>query len=87
MSCERGGGLLILINELKFYEIIYHNCTRDTRAPARGESILTDFRGVGRAGLPSTVIGLLFHAAKHTMRHVGQLMVTVAVVRKINIPI
>ncbi|TCC99092.1 DinB family protein [Pedobacter frigidisoli] len=51
------------------------------------ESILTDFRGVGRAGLPSTVIGLLFHAAEHTMRHVGQLMVTVAVVRKINIPI
>jgi hypothetical protein len=42
---------------------------------------LPDFRGVGRAGLPSTVIGLLFHAAEHTMRHVGQLMVTVAVVK------
>ncbi|MEH3113042.1 DinB family protein [Pedobacter terrae] len=45
------------------------------------ESILSDYRGVGRAGLPSTVIGLLFHAAEHTMRHVGQLMVTVAVVK------
>ncbi|PWS28764.1 DinB family protein [Pedobacter yonginense] len=45
------------------------------------ESILTDFRGIGRAGLPSTVIGLLVHAAEHTMRHVGQLMVTVAVVK------
>ncbi|GGI27617.1 DinB family protein [Pedobacter mendelii] len=45
------------------------------------ESTLSDFRGVGRAGLPSTVIGLLFHAAEHTMRHVGQLMVTVAVVK------
>ena len=43
------------------------------------ESTLTDYRGVGRAGLPSTVIGLLFHAAEHTMRHVGQLMVTAAV--------
>lgn len=45
------------------------------------ESILTDFRGVGRAGLPSTVIGLLVHGAEHTMRHVGQLLVTAAVVR------
>ncbi|MEO6719345.1 MAG: DinB family protein [Ferruginibacter sp.] len=42
---------------------------------------LTDFRGVGRSGLPSTVIGLLVHAAEHTMRHIGQLLVTVAVVR------
>jgi uncharacterized damage-inducible protein DinB len=38
---------------------------------------LTDVRGVGRAQLPSTVIGLLTHAAEHTMRHVGQLHVTV----------
>lgn len=45
-------------------------------------STLTDFRGVGRAGLPSTVIGLLFHAAEHTMRHVGQLMITVAVLKQ-----
>ena len=45
------------------------------------ELSLTDFRGIGRASLPSTVVGLLFHAAEHTMRHVGQLMVTVAVVK------
>ena len=38
---------------------------------------LTEHRGVGRAQLPSTVIGLLTHAAEHTMRHVGQLHVTV----------
>ena len=43
------------------------------------ERSLTDFRGVGRAQLPSTVIGLLFHAAEHTMRHLGQLLVTVKV--------
>jgi hypothetical protein len=42
---------------------------------------LADYRGVGRAGLPSTVIGLLVHAAEHTMRHVGQLMVTAAVTK------
>ena len=45
------------------------------------ELTLGDFRGIGRAGLPSTVIGLLVHGAEHTMRHVGQLMVTVAVVK------
>ncbi len=43
--------------------------------------ILTAYRSVGRAQLPSTVIGLLVHAAEHTMRHVGQLMVTVRVLR------
>ena len=44
------------------------------------EKTLTDARGVGRAQLPSTVIGLLTHAAEHTMRHVGQLSVTVRVI-------
>lgn len=42
---------------------------------------LTDFRGVGRAQLPSTVIGLYTHSAEHTMRHLGQLIVTVGVLR------
>jgi len=45
---------------------------------------LTEFRGIGRAGLPSTVLGLLFHGAEHTMRHLGQLMVTAAVVKKLQ---
>lgn len=39
------------------------------------------FRGVGRAQLPSTVIGCLVHGAEHAMRHVGQLSVTARVVR------
>jgi uncharacterized damage-inducible protein DinB len=38
---------------------------------------LLDERRVGRAGLPSTVLGLLFHAAEHTTRHAGQLVSTV----------
>jgi uncharacterized damage-inducible protein DinB len=38
---------------------------------------LTEPRGVGRARIPSTVMGLLVHAAEHTMRHTGQLLVTV----------
>jgi uncharacterized damage-inducible protein DinB len=40
------------------------------------ENTLLDKRGVGRAQLPSNVLGLLFHAAEHTMRHTGQLLVT-----------
>lgn len=47
---------------------------------ATDESSLLDFRGVGRAQLPSTVLGLLVHAAEHCSRHLGQLLVTVRVV-------
>jgi hypothetical protein len=36
-----------------------------------------NIRSVGRAQLPSTVTGCLFHAAEHTKRHLGQLLVTV----------
>ena len=44
-------------------------------------SSLTEFREVGRKQLPSSVIGLLFHAAEHTQRHIGQLLVTVSLVK------
>jgi uncharacterized damage-inducible protein DinB len=46
---------------------------------ATPESTLTEPRSVGRAQIPSTVGGLLFHAAEHTQRHTGQLLVTVRV--------
>lgn len=49
------------------------------------EQTLTDFRGVGRKQLPSTVMGLLFHAAEHTMRHTGQLLVTVNVLNSATV--
>lgn len=45
------------------------------------ESTLTDRREVGRAKLPSTVIGLYTHSAEHTMRHVGQLLVTIKILK------
>ncbi|MBC6988115.1 DinB family protein [Hymenobacter sp. BT491] len=47
---------------------------------------LLEARGVGRAQLPSTVLGLLVHAAEHTTRHLGQLLVTSRILRekKIN---
>jgi len=46
------------------------------------EATLLEKRTVGRARLPSTVIGLLFHVAEHTQRHAGQLATTVRVVRE-----
>jgi len=33
-------------------------------------------RRVGRGGLPSTVIGLIVHAAEHSTRHMGQAITT-----------
>ena len=43
---------------------------------ATDERTLVDARGVGRAQLPSTVLGLLVHAAEHTQRHIGQAATT-----------
>jgi uncharacterized damage-inducible protein DinB len=48
---------------------------------ATSERTLAEPRGVGRAQLPSTVIGLLFHAAEHAQRHTGQLVTTAKIVR------
>jgi hypothetical protein len=48
---------------------------------ATDPATLLEPREVGRARLPSTVLGLLFHAAEHTQRHVGQLVTTSKVVR------
>lgn len=45
------------------------------------ETILLDYRPVGRAKLPSTVIGLLSHAAEHMARHTGQIVTTARIVR------
>jgi uncharacterized damage-inducible protein DinB len=46
--------------------------TRDDR--------LLEARGVGRLRLPSTVLGLLFHAAEHATRHAGQAITTARIV-------
>ena len=46
------------------------------------QSALFDTREVGRAKLPSTVFGLIFHAAEHTMRHVGQMLVTIKILQE-----
>lgn len=45
------------------------------------EYTIKSARTVGRKELPSTVIGLLFHAAEHSQRHLGQLIATVSFVK------
>lgn len=45
------------------------------------EPTLLEPRAVGRSQLPSTVIGLLFHAAEHAQRHAGQIATSVRVQR------
>jgi uncharacterized damage-inducible protein DinB len=45
---------------------------------------LHEQRRVGRAGLPSTVLGLLFHAAEHAQRHAGQIVTTAKIVRDLR---
>jgi hypothetical protein len=43
---------------------------------ATSPETLLDERRVGRAGLQSNVLGLLFHAAEHSTRHLGQAITT-----------
>jgi len=47
---------------------------------ATSKESLLDERKLGRAGLPTTVLGLLFHAAEHSTRHVGQAITTARIV-------
>ena len=51
---------------------------------ATDEATLLDPREVGRMKLPSNVLGLLFHAAEHTQRHVGQIVTTAKIVRGLS---
>ena len=45
---------------------------------------IKDERSVGRAGLPTTVLGLIFHAAEHSQRHAGQIVTTARVIRAMS---
>lgn len=45
------------------------------------ESSLLDPRAIGRKRIPTTVLGLLFHAAEHCQRHTGQMLVTARVLQ------
>jgi hypothetical protein len=73
---ERGGSVHDLLEDL--------NSQVDKaiqQLAGTNEATLTEARGVGRAQIPSTVLGLLFHAAEHMMRHTGQLLVTTRILK------
>lgn len=48
---------------------------------ATSPETLKEDRKVGRAGLPSTVLGLLMHGAEHSTRHAGQAITTSIILR------
>lgn len=53
------------------------------RTPEAG---LAEPRELGRKKIPTTVIGLLFHAAEHAQRHIGQLLVTTRILMSDKAP-
>ena len=71
---ESGGGLEDL---LAAFDARVEKALSDLRAIEPGA--LNAVRLVGRKQLPSTMRGLLFHAAEHVQRHVGQMLVTARV--------
>jgi hypothetical protein len=48
------------------------------------DATLLQPRFVGRQQLPSTVLGLMFHAAEHASRHTGQLVTTAKLIRGLD---
>lgn len=48
---------------------------------ATSPETLLEPRAIGRAQLPTTVLGLVFHAAEHATRHVGQAITTARIVK------
>lgn len=59
-------------------ETIRRSIDQVRRTPA---ATLLEPRRVGRVGLPTTVLGLLFHAAEHSTRHAGQAITTARILR------
>lgn len=51
---------------------------------ALNPAIFAEPRSVGRKQLPTTVIGLVVHLAEHTQRHVGELIVTAKLSKRIE---
>ena len=46
------------------------------------QEALLQHRDVGRKKLPSTTLGLIFHAAEHSSRHAGQIVTLARIVRQ-----
>lgn len=53
---------------------------------ATSKDSLLQERKLGRAGLPTNVAGLLFHAAEHATRHTGQAITTAKILGALRAP-
>jgi uncharacterized damage-inducible protein DinB len=81
-AMKQEGDALAIADAPRILEVLDVQVERAVNAlRATDENTLTDFRAIGRAKLPSTMIGCLVHGAEHAMRHVGQLSVTIRVAR------
>jgi hypothetical protein len=72
-ACEQPATLLRLVDDAIGKTLDQLRATRVETLPEQ--------RPVGRAALPSTVLGLLFHAGEHAQRHAGQIVTTAKIVR------
>jgi hypothetical protein len=52
---------------------------------ATPDATLEEPRAIGRAALPTTVLGLLFHTAEHAQRHAGQVVTTGKIIRGLGV--
>lgn len=68
-----------LTDVLRGMTVAIENALRQLQATHR-DDLLTP-RGVGRAMLPSTTLGLLVHAAEHCTRHAGQAITTAKILQ------
>jgi hypothetical protein len=70
-----------LVNVLSGVNVIIDRALQQLASTSKDS--LLDERKLGRAGLPTTVLGLLFHAAEHCTRHVGQAITTARIVKSL----
>lgn len=71
---------LIKLDDLLFYLDRQVDLSLEYLRSIADNTAVFETRYVGRKQIPSNVLGLLFHAAEHTQRHTGQLLVTARVV-------
>lgn len=56
----------------------------ETVIRALDPALLSELRTVGRKRLPTTAVGLVVHLAEHTQRHVGELIITAKLSKRIE---
>ena len=83
LELERAGQADLSAEDLlRTMDQVFDHCQEALRK--LDDDALQEPREVGAAKLPSTVFGLLFHAAEHAQRHSGQVVTTVRVLESLS---